>query len=1041
MGKTNSEQGTLPVQPVDQPIICNPYDEPDDHWLYDGETGEASRGGHRRPAGYWYKDEDAKVAAGQRRLFLEEQRDLLTLVNLLREDVKRWRDRGYRGASQVTQALLRHWASEDLPRRLFFCQKEAVETIIYLAELRMPGKQSRTGFRNFELLQADLEKMLRGERPSPELAIADYFPTLLDKPADTSLLPLRRLGCKMATGSGKTVVMAMLITWAFCNRGVNPASKEYPNAVLVCCPNLTIKERLQVLRPENPENYYDAFDLVPTKYRPLLQGGKVLVENWHRFLPESEHKEGASTYAVVDKGPETPETFARRILGDLYDRMPIMVLNDEGHHCWRPAPVDEKLSKEERDEAEEATVWVGGLDRLNNAHPTAGEPGIGLCVDLSATPFYIKGSGYPEGRPFPWIVNDFGLVDAIECGIVKIPRLPVLDTTGRPDPKYFKLWAAIGEELDPADRLPGGKPKPDVVYTKAEPALLQIAGQWVERYEYIQEAKPGQDATPPVLIIVCDNTDIAEVFYRNISGESEEEVVTEDDLDEDGQPRKKRKSKSKGQKRTVYGPGRVFPHFANTATEKRTIRIDTKLLAQAESEDPSKSRQAAAEALRRVVATVGKPGQPGEQVRCVVAVAMLNEGWDAHNVTQVLGIRAFGTELLREQVVGRGLRRMDYDPDPETGMLTEEYVDVYGIPFSVIPFRGRPTKAKATEDKPKNHVRAVPERVIMRMRFPVVEGYVFALRHNLVKCDIDAVEPLVLEPQYEPTATFVIPTVGYREGHAAGYASPGEFVEHNREAYYRQYHVQAIQFVIAKLIVDRLISAQDAGGKEVTDRKRRVLKLQSRHQLFPRVYPYVVQYVDRKVDFQGCHPCELGLRRYVDRIVSRLVDAIEPDDAGGEPPLLPVLNRYKAIGSTDSVDFKTTRPCRPSPHSHINQVVADTARWEEIAVLRLEQACQSGAAKFYARNDHLGLFVPYEYDGVHHNYQPDFLVRLASDVTLLLEMKGWESDQDRAKHTAARRWVSAVNNWGQLGEWDFHVCRNPQLLDKELGRLAGGTAG
>src|SRR5580693_6059288 len=203
-----------------------------------------------------------------------------------------------------------------------------------------------------------------------------------------------------------------------------------------------------------------------------------------------------------------------------------------------------------------------------------------------------------------------------------------------------------------------------------------------------------------------------------------------------GAPRKAKAAKSK--KRVTYGQGAIFPElFSNTAARKRTIRIDTKLLAEAESDDPKKKKQDAAEELRQVVATVGKSGQPGEHVRCVVSVSMLTEGWDAYNVTHILGIRAFGSQLLCEQVVGRGLRRIDYVPDPQTGLLTEEYVDVYGIPFTVIPFKGRPLKAPAPDDRPKNHVRALPERKVMEMRFPVVEGYAFALRKNLIRCDVD----------------------------------------------------------------------------------------------------------------------------------------------------------------------------------------------------------------------------------------------------------------------------------------------------------------
>ena len=684
---------------------------------------------------------------------------------------------------------------------------------------------------------------------------------------------------------------------------------------------------------------------------------------------------------------------------------------------------------------------MDGLDRINNANPAGdGKPGILFCVDLSATPFYIKGSGYPEGRPLPWLISDFGLVDAIESGIVKIPRLPVLDNTGRPDPKYFKLWEKIKEGLEPAEFLPGGRPKPAVVYREAEGALQQIAGQWVERFNYINQATPGQDHIPPALIVVCDNTDIAEVFYQKISGETEEEIVTKEEVEEvlageeeneeeNGEkPGKTKKPKT----RTVYGTGAVYAqYFSNTPEQKRTIRIDTKVLKDAESEDPKKRKRGAAEEIRQIVATVGKAGQPGEHVRCVVSVAMLNEGWDANNVTHILGIRAFGSQLLCEQVVGRGLRRTDYTPDPQTGLLTEEYADVYGIPFSVIPFKGRPVKKPEPDDKPKNHVHALPGRAAMAIRFPVVEGYAFALKKNLIRCDIDSMETLILEPNREPTATFLMPTVGYKEGYPSQPAATFEFVEQNRETYYKQTHIQAIKFQIAKLVLDQLLSGYTNGG----DAKTRVLRLQSRHQLFPQVYRYVNEYATRKVDRQGCHECELGLEKYVMRMVERLRDQIMPDESEGEPPLMPVLNRYKPIGTTAEVNFKTVRPCFMTQRSHINQVVADTATWETTAAFRLEQANE-----VYAKNDHLGLFIPYEYQGVDHNYEPDYLVRLAPNVTLVLEIKGFEDDVVKAKHAAAKRWVSAVNNWGQLGTWMFHVCHNPQLLGRELGFLAGQCA-
>ena len=947
----------------------------------------------------------------------------LPLVNALRDDVRRWRASGYEGATQVTKELLRYWWRADRPRRLFFCQLEAAETVIFLNEIRLVGKRPRF---------------------TPQFT-DEHVERLRDMPADPSLPPLTRLGLKMATGSGKTVVMAMLLAWAFCNRGQVSSDERFPSAALIVCPNLTIKERLQVLRPENPNNYYSEFDLVPATMRPLLLKGKVLVTNWHLFAPESEHTEGGKSYTVVNKGPESPDAFARRVLGELYDRAPILVMNDEGHHAWRPKQAENgsttgsaDATKEVEAEVEEATVWINGLDTINRA------VGVRCCVDLSATPFYLGGTGYIEGAPFPWLVSDFGLVDAIESGIVKIPRLPVSDTTGRPEPKYFRLWQSITEGLQPGERLPGraGKPKPDVVYREAEPALLTLAGQWVERFRYIEQATDEKDKTPPALIIVCDNTDIAEVFYRNISGEQRVEVVeavaeadstdVEDEIDAEVEAPSKRKAKTKT--RTVYGQGRVFPeYFANREGFTPTIRIDSKLLAQAESGDPNATRNDAAEQLRQIVATVGVKGEPGEQVRCVVSVAMLNEGWDAHNVTHVLGLRAFGSQLLCEQVVGRGLRRMDYTVDPQTGMLTEEYVDIYGVPFSLIPFKGRETKASAPVDRPKNHVRALDERAAYEIRFPVVEGYAFALRRNVITADIGKMEPLRLEPEYEPTAVFVKPRVGYEIG-AASLAGPGEFQQQDREAYYASTHLQTIEFEITRQVVFALVGDQDHAPDPKSNPR---LRLQSRHQLFPQVLRLVHAYIDRKVDCRGVDPRELGQEKYFQRVVGRMIAAIRPDDSQGEPPLMPILNRYKSTGTTAEVDFKTTRLCTGTQRSHINLVAADTATWEQSAAFRLEQAALAGTVKYYARNDGLGFVIPYDYMGVSHHYEPDFLVKLANEVTLVLEIKGMFTDQDNAKHEAAKRWIAAVNNWGQLGRWAFHVNKDPQMLGVELRYLIG----
>ncbi|PAP79480.1 hypothetical protein B1759_14245 [Rubrivirga sp. SAORIC476] len=995
---TYDGQQELPIQPVAQPILNNPYDEPTSHWVYDEQTGAPSEQTGRRDAFYWYKTE--KTGTAQTALFTEESRDDLPLVNRLRADVRRWRESGYEAATPVTKQLLRHWSRDDLPRRLFFCQREAVETVVYLTEILGSGRKPRF---TPQLSREDFDALTEGKKPQfAEQMMGSLVPTVLDQPADRSLPGLRRYGSKMATGSGKTVVMAMLISWAFCNRHRNPTDERFPAAALIVCPNLTVKERLQVLRPDRESNYYDEFDVVPSTLRDGLHAGDVLVTNWHNFLPESPHKEGDNTYRVVNKGEESPEAFAKKRLGDLADAGPIMVLNDEAHHAYRPKSMEERAKGESKDDWEEATVWVSGLDQINAAC------GVAFCVDLSATPFYLQSSGYAQGTPFPWIVSDFGLVDAIESGITKVPRLPVSDTTGRPEPKYFALWDSVMDALQPGEKLPGGKPKPDAAWREAEDAVQTLASQWKERFDYYAEAAPGQENVPPVMIVVLDNTDLAQLFYEKISGERVE----------DGE--------------TVYGPSAVRPEFANTPGQLRTVRIDSKLLAEAESEDPSKSKSDVAEALRRLIATVGEVGQPGEQVRCVVSVQMLTEGWDANNVTHILGLRAFRSQLLSEQVVGRGLRRMDYTPDPETGRLTEEYVDVYGIPFSVIPFRGREKEKKAPEDKPKQHVVALEERSAFEIRFPIVEGYAFALKQNLIRADVGAMEEVVVAPDLTPTAAFVKPQVGYQTGTPAALGQLQTELQ-DRRAYYETTHLQTIQFEIARQIVDRLTVYVGGDGEGAAPK----LKGRSRHQLFPQVYALVEEYVRRKVRFRDVDPRELGLERYTQLVIERLLDAIEPDDAGGEAPLLPVLNRYRPTGSTASVNFKTTRPCYPTMHSHVNQVVADTRQWEQAAAFRLEQAALEGLIQCYVKNDGVEMSIAYEFLGTSHAYFPDFLVRLADGSMLIIETKGRQTEQDRAKHEAAQRWCRAVSRWGQLGHWRFIECRDPQIL---LDRIRNVTA-
>lgn len=1019
-----------PIQAVPDPILCNPYEEPTAFWEYQGGVPTRARG--RRPASYWFKEK--RTGAAEKDLFEEEARDDLPLVNRLRDDVRRWRDAGWRGATEVTRDLLKHWARTDRPRPLFFCQREAVETVIYLLELRIPGRSTRTGFSKFECSDDDLKRLLAGEKPSFKVLSDEFFPKLIDQPADSAALGLRRLGCKMATGSGKTLVMAMIVAWAFANRARNPRSTEFPNGVLVCCPNLTVKQRLQVLKPEDPKNYYDQFDLVPTRYRDSLNLGKVLVTNWHLFGRKSPNSEGGVTYRVVDKGEEDNRAFALGRLESLAQRLPILVLNDEGHHCWRPKVGDVvgeagDTAEEKRafqQEQEEARIWLDGLDRINNSGLLGeGRSCIAATIDLSATPFYLGGSGQIDGSPFPWLVSDFGLVDAIESGIVKVPRLPVLqeggevktDDAGRPDPKYFRLWHHITENLKPGDRT-GRRVRPEAVYREAESALITLAEQWRQRFEQYRTATATQQMIPPAMIVVCQDTETSQLFFEALSGERQEEVPT---------------AKGKSESRTVYEKSRILPEFQNEEGVLRTIRIDSKLLQALQADDGSSKDEKVTE-MRRIIDTVGKPGMPGEHVRCIVSVSMLTEGWDANNVTQILGVRAFGSQLLCEQVVGRGLRRRSYTPNPETGLLEPEYVDVYGIPFTLIPFKGRPKDDKAPEDKPRNHVRPVPGREALEIRAPRVDAYVYDLRLDGIECDVKKLEGFLVKE--EPQAVYMDEVRGYKDDPASGErAAASDLVRHDRTEFYARVHIQAIEFQLAKRIVDRLVAGSESGKKDAA-----VFKLKAKHMLFPQVLRLVRDYVRDRIQFApGVDPKEIALETYAERIVSQLCDGIVPKAAAREAPLLPVINRLRRYHTTADAEETTTRPVLPVERSHLNGVVFRSGLEREAA----EALDRSPYVESFTANSRgFGLTILYSDGDSQRDYEPDFLVRLRGGVTILLEIKGIKGEIHdpnlvNAKNEAARKWVAAVNNAKRYGSWVFEICRTLEELDVILSRHAG----
>lgn len=1010
----------IPKNAVENPVINKPYEEPQSHWVYKGSVPEKVP--LRRSAQYWYQSRRTGAVETED-LFAEEQSDDLPLVNYLREDVRRWRGSGYRGVTPVTRNLLKHWLAPERSRRLFFCQQEAIETLIYLLELAIPGRLSATHYKNFAVDADNITKLLNGDKPNFANLRDDFFPQLVDPTGNPDLLALRRLGCKMATGSGKTTVMAMLISWAFCNRGANPASTEYPNAIIICAPNLTVRKRLDVLKPDNDENYYKSFDLVPTAYRDYMNKGRVLVTNWHAFAPKSAHSEGGSTYKVVDKGEEPADAFTKDRLGELAARLPILVLNDEGHHCWRPKIVSEAerklaetgLNKEEiarlRDEAEEARVWLAGIDKLNNCgllgNGADGKkvPGVLTCIDLSATPFYLGNSGHPEGSPFPWLVSDFGLVDAIECGITKIPRLPVRDDeghkddAGRPDPKYFRLWKNIRESAKPTEKIKNSI-TPLAVFTYAEDALKTLASQWLQRYNEL--VANDVQSVPPVMIIVCDTTETSQIFFERISGQREVEVMD---------PVTKKPAKQ-----TRYGQSPLLAEFTNTETEQFTIRIDSEKLKQLEAEG-EESKDEATKRVREIIDTVGKPGKPGSRIRCVVSVSMLTEGWDANTVSHILGVRAFGSQLLCEQVVGRGLRRRSYQPDPKTGFLPAEYVDVYGIPFSLIPFKGK-TKENEGPDPVYTPIFAVPDRAAYEVRFPMVESYVYDLRGAGIHSDVSKMEVYDASAHYIPTAVWMTAIRGIQSTKVG--IDDGDAIKQTRDIFYQTVRPQRVIFELAQLVLEDLVRGESTRNKA----EQLTAEMIARHHLFPELVSIVKQFVETRVVYKpDTDVRELWLEQHRRDVVSRIRDNILPA-ATGEKRLLPVLNRFKRTLSTEDVNEQTTKPTVELTKSHLNRAPI-LSEYERAAIDVLEE---SELVSFYAPNGRFaGFTIPYKHEGEDKNYLPDFVVRLRNNLTLVVEIKGGggkihNPDAVPAKSAASKKWCSAITNVGTYGKWEYCFC-------------------
>lgn len=876
------------------PIINDPYEEPTRHWEF-GEAEPSTVEG-RRESGYL----PPVTKDGQ--LQITDHVILMAQVNDIRARVRRWREESYPGATAVTRELFERWFDPELRTlfRPFFAQREAIETIAFLTEA--PADR-RVGISIYK--QEEYE----------------------------------RWAVKMATGAGKTLVMAMLITWSGLNKAANRQDNRFTDAFLVVCPNLTVKQRLtgiEGLIPSNPQSAFKVFELIPGQMSGLLGQMRVQVINWHQLLPETDPRR-----SVLRRGEETEAAFCRRVLetnGNLGSKKRIMVINDEAHHAWRPPP-QLNLTGEERRDAEQATVWIQGLDKVQHDRE------ILRCIDFSATPMYPGHFKDKAWKPFEWIVSDFALVDAIESGLVKIPRIPTDDNAGRAVPKYRNLWVHIQDKLPKRAAESQEESHPLTSYlAEADGPLKQMANEWEETFE--RWRKTGKQV-PPVMIVVCNETKMAALLEKHIAQ-----------------------------------MGEASPLLVNKGNETPTIRIDSAILADAESRDEAETASDQAERLRKVVSTVGKDGEPGEQVRCLISVAMLSEGWDARNVTQILGLRAFQSQLLCEQVVGRGLRRTDY-----TNLSEPEYVDVYGVPFQLLPF-AKADRSTVIEPPKITAVHTMRDRTGLLLEFPRVVQVVYDVGDTL-EVDIESIEPIRVSAEFDPTSTYVEFEAG-----APGRGIGGETQDRSRA--YERFRLQKLLFRVAAQIT----------------------KPYEKPWLFPQAVQIVKSVIENKVIYEkGVDPRELCNLRYVQILINQISAALRPGE-GRSGTLLPVLDEYEPIGSTEGIAFSTTKECEPTTKSHISHAVCDS-KLEKGMVQQLEQNPHVVA---YAKNDRLFLEIPYRFFGRTLRYRPDFLVLLDNGNRLLLEGSGRDDEKKHAKATAARRWVAAVNAWGPLGVWHHAVC-------------------
>lgn len=971
------------------PIINSPYERPCHYWELDGDgrTTDVLLDG-RRPSSP-YRGVPLPAGSQDRVDCHDENIEPYAQINMIRDSVASWRKGGYKGACRISRSLIEYWSRDAKgERRPFFCQIDAIETLVWLCEalpsLTNAGRTHKPA-----------------SWPSPLETLHRVNKTWNDS--------IPRLAVKMATGTGKTWVMAMIILW----RALRTNGRT---DILILTPNLTVRDRLSELDPKLSDMALYR-DLLPPDV-PMPRNLHVTVLNYQAFHRRSELSingpdETPSIHAKALLNPhgrfdparwiESDEKMLDRLLSSHRGARELVIINDEAHHCRRCQQLRKDVgdASDEEDDAN-AALWFRLLASIKE------QGRLGQVFDLSATPMYLKRPVELDSEVFPWTVSDYSLIDAIEAGLVKIPTVPVRDNAA-PTKDQLPIWRNVYASLPASDT----KVKHDRMPSVVEEILYEMH----KNYSKADKAYFKSKITP-VMIVVVNSVKVANEFYKHIAGYVEH-----------------RNNKRPAQN-TTWHPGR-YMMFSNVKADgsgpvKRppTLLVHSQLdrpiddsewkqIADAQKEffspGGTPTRRELVNHIRKTFNTVGQPGQPGEHVRCIISVSMLSEGWDVKTVTHIFGFRPFDSQLLCEQVAGRALRRTSLRSGTD-GMMQPEYARIFGVPFSFMN-EGR--------DKPPTpvdewEVRTIKGRRQYRIAFPRIASYLFEQSSATYRLDPDKVGKYEATRANTPTWTEVTGSAG---------ESAMFFVQ------YRKNHV------LYNIANHMLTKFREYGENNDIDIERR-------RTLFASAVLAARQWLAH--DMVQCDDVALlAHAHHRERVPEIIAAACVP--AYGQNTVVPLFiderdpSQPSRVADTSEVCFKTSLKRRyprqrNTAHSELNAAACHTDP-ELVLASVLDRHPEIVA---WARNYRLGWGVPYfdNKSGHWRMYEPDFVARIKDDERgprhLLIEFKGRMDDDAVTKKTYVEEmWIPTVNSSNDrscAGTWQY-VLFDGNSDAKEMGGI------